>query len=84
MNMALAGLVLLVIGDSHMVSQGYLISTLHDSLVSQQAIVHSYGACGVNAGDWVYGTSGNCGQAERHERAAPRIDYSSRAKGWTV
>ena len=84
MNMALAGLVLLVIGDSHMVSQGYLISSLHESLVSQQAIVHSYGACGVNAGDWVYGTSGTCGQAERHERAALRIDYSSRAKGWTV
>jgi len=84
MNMALAGLVLLVIGDSHMVSQGYLISSLHESLVSQQAIVHSYGACGVNAGDWVYGTSGTCGQAERHERGAPRIDYSSRAKGWTV
>ena len=83
-NMALAGLVLLVIGDSHMVSQGYLISSLHESLVSQRAIVHSYGACGVNAGDWVYGTSGTCGQAERHERGAPRIDYSSRAKGWTV
>lgn len=82
--MALAGLVLLVIGDSHMVAQNYLIASLHDSLVSQQAIVHSYGACGANAGDWVYGTSGSCGQAERHERGAPLINYISKTKGWTV
>jgi len=82
--MALAGLVLLVIGDSHMVSQGYLISSLHDALVKQQAIVHSYGACGANAGDWVYGTKGSCGLAERHEQSAPLIDYSQKAKGWTV
>ena len=84
MNMALAGLVLLVIGDSHMASQNYLISTLHDSLVSQQAIVHTYGACGANAGDWVYGTSGYCGQAERHEQSAPLFDRTSKAKSWTV
>ena len=84
MNMALAGLVLLVIGDSHMASDGYLISSLHDALVSQKAIVHSYGACGVNAGDWVHGTSSTCGQAERHERAAPRINRAFRTKGWTV
>ncbi len=82
--MALAGLVLLVIGDSHMVSQGYLISTLHDSLVSQQAVVHSYGTCGANAGDWVYGMTGNCGQAERHGQSAPLVDYSKTAKGWTI
>jgi hypothetical protein len=84
MNMALAGLVLLVIGDSHMVAQNYLISSLHDSLVSQQATVHTYGACGANAGDWVYGISASCGQAERHQQAAPLIDYSSTSKGWTV
>ena len=84
MNMAFAGLVLLVIGDSHMVSQGYLISTLHDALVSRQAIVHTYGSCGTNAGDWVYGMTGHCGLAERHERSAPRVDYSRKAKGWTI
>jgi hypothetical protein len=84
MNMALAGLVLLVIGDSHMASQDYLISSLHDQLVSQQAVVHTYGFCGANAGDWVYGMTGNCGQAERHEQAAPVVDFSHKAKGWTV
>ncbi len=82
--MVLAGLVLLVIGDSHMVSQNYLISTLHDALVSQQASVHSYGTCGSNPGDWVYGMTGNCGQGERHDRSAPLIDYSQKAKGWTI
>ena len=84
MNMALAGLVLLVIGDSHMVAPSYLISTLHDSLISQQAVVHSYGTCGANAGDWVYGMTGNCGQAERHGQSAPLLDYGKKAKGWTV
>ena len=84
MNMALAGLVLLVIGDSHMVAQNYLISSLHDELTSQQAIVHSYGSCGANAGDWVYGMTGNCGRAERHEQSPPLIDYSKAAKGWTI
>ena len=84
MNMALAGLVLLVIGDSHMASQNYLISSLHDSLVSQQAIVHTYGACGANAGDWVYGTPGYCGQGERHEQSAPLFERTSKGKSWTV
>ena len=84
MNMALAGLVMLVIGDSHMAAQNYLISTLHDSLVSQQAIVHTYGACGANAGDWVYGASGFCGQAERHEQSEPLFDRANKAKNWTV
>ena len=85
MNMALAGLVLLVIGDSHMVAQNYLISSLHDELTSQQAIVHSYGSCGANAADWVYGMSGNCGQAERHDQEPKAlVDFNRTAKGWTV
>lgn len=84
MNMALAGLVFLVIGDSHMVAPNYLITTLHDTLTSQQAVLHTYGSCGANAGDWVYGMTGNCGRAERHGKSAPLIDYSKASKGWTI
>jgi hypothetical protein len=74
MNGLLAGLAILVIGDSHMVSSDYLIATLHDALVAQGAVVDSYGMCGANAGDWVYPTTVSCGRAERHGKAAPIID----------
>ena len=49
MNSVLAGLTILVLGDSHMVTSGYLISTLHDSLLEQGATVDTYGMCGANA-----------------------------------
>jgi hypothetical protein len=84
MNALLAGLVILVIGDSHMVSRDYLITTLHDDLAAQGATVHSYGMCGTNAGDWVYKTTVSCGKAERHAKAGPVIDRSPRAPGWTL
>ena len=74
MNSLLAGLTILVIGDSHMVTSGYLISTLHDDLLEQGATVDSYGMCGANAGDWVYPTTVSCGKAERLGKEAPDID----------
>jgi len=36
-SLLLAGLTVLVIGDSHLASDGYLISTLHDGLMQQGA-----------------------------------------------
>ncbi len=84
MNALLAGLVVLVIGDSHMVTRDYLITTLHNDLIAQGATVHSYGMCGTNAGDWVYKTTVSCGRAERHGKAGPTIDRRPRAPGWTV
>ncbi len=84
MNAALAGLVVLIIGDSHMVSRDYLITTLHDSLTQQEAVVHSYGMCGTNAGDWVYPTKVSCGRAERHAKAGPIIDRSQRPPSWSI
>jgi hypothetical protein len=74
MNGLLAGLTILVIGDSHMVTSGYLISTLHDALLEQGATVDTYGMCGANAGDWVYPTTVQCGRAERLGKAGPEID----------
>lgn len=64
-NALLAGLTVLIIGDSHMTSPGYLITSLHDDLAAKGAIVHSVGVCGANAGDWLKATKGTCGGAER-------------------
>lgn len=49
---ALAGLSILMIGDSHLASSAYLITTLHDSRTGQGAAVHSIGGCGVTASHW--------------------------------
>lgn len=63
----LAGMTILMIGDSHLATPDYLISTLHDSLVTQGAKVHTLGICGANAGDWLKATPGTCGGAERRD-----------------
>jgi hypothetical protein len=77
MNALLAGLAVLVIGDSHMVTRDYLITTLHDDLVAQGASVDSYGMCGANAGDWVYPAIVSCGKAERHGKTGPEINRTA-------
>ena len=67
-NALLAGLTVLMIGDSHLTTSDYLISSLHDNLVRQGAAVHSLGICGANAADWIVATTGTCGGAERKDR----------------
>ncbi|HTZ35077.1 MAG TPA: SGNH/GDSL hydrolase family protein, partial [Stellaceae bacterium] len=61
---ALAGLVILVIGDSHNASKDFLLSSLYDDLVNQGAIVHSYGVCGSQPNDWMKQTELPCGRGE--------------------
>jgi len=65
----LAGMTILVIGDSHLATPGYLITTLHDELQKKGAVVYSYGACGMSAADWVKPTRMKspppCGTATR-------------------
>ncbi|MEI7455684.1 MAG: SGNH/GDSL hydrolase family protein [Nitrosomonadales bacterium] len=65
MSLLLAGLTVLVIGDSHMATRDYLITTLHDGLMQQGAKVYSYGACGTLSGDWMKTTKAECGTAFR-------------------
>jgi hypothetical protein len=84
MNAVLAGLTILVIGDSHMVTSGYLISTLHDDLLEQGATVDTYGMCGANAGDWVYPTTVSCGKAERLGKAGLEIDRKASAPTYQI
>lgn len=61
----LAGLSILIIGDSHLSNAGYLIDTLHDPLVQAGAKVHTIGVCGSVAGDWTTTKQSDCGGAER-------------------
>jgi hypothetical protein len=79
MNALLAGLAVMIIGDSHMVTRDYLITTLHDDLIAQGATVDTYGMCGANAQDWVYPGTVSCGKAERHGKQAPEIKRASSA-----
>lgn len=62
----LTGHTLLVLGESHMSINNYLVSNLPDELVQQGAKVFSYGACGASAGDWLKTKSVPC--------AATRVD----------
>jgi hypothetical protein len=84
MNGALAGLVILVIGDSHMAGRDYLVSSLHDSLESQGASVQTYGMCGASADAWMQRTTVTCGTAERHDRNPPIITKDKQEYTWTI
>jgi hypothetical protein len=83
-NAALAGLVVLIIGDSHLATKDFLLGSLHDALLSQGAIVHSYGVCGSQPHDWVAQTELSCGRAERHNADEPIIDKSAKVKTWSL
>lgn len=61
----LAGLSILIIGDSHLATPFYLIGSLHDNLLKQGAQVHTIGVCGSVPTDWLTVTPGTCGGAER-------------------
>src|SRR5258708_39989726 len=72
MNGALAGLVILMIGDSHMFN---LMTNLHNQIQNEGASVHSYAMCGATAHDWLARSSIACGRGEHHEKGAPVIEY---------
>lgn len=84
MSMALAGLVILVLGDSHMAGSNYLISSLHDALVNDGASVDSYGMCGASADAWLNKTTVSCGRAERHGKAGPIADMGKQDYTWQI
>ncbi|ATU72171.1 Protein BcsX [Gluconacetobacter sp. SXCC-1] len=66
MNALLAGLTLLIIGDSHVTFKDTLLSVLPDEFTRQGARVVTYGVCSSTAADWVVPNPNNgCGAAER-------------------
>jgi hypothetical protein len=79
MNGALAGLAILVVGDSHMV---YMGSPLHEALEQQGANVNTYGMCGAMATDWLTHTTTQC-SAERHADG-PAVLKSSSSPSWLL
>lgn len=66
---ALAGLSFLVIGESHMLYE--LRDSIHADLNAQgAAYVHSIGACGASAIDWVKPRQVDCGQEKKGQESA--------------
>jgi hypothetical protein len=65
MQSALAGLSMLILGDSHFGAQGYLITTLQDQLIAQGAKVSTYAACGSPASAFLTARVASCGTAQR-------------------
>ena len=61
----LAGMTLLVLGESHMSLANHLMEPLHANLTQQGANVHSIGACGASAGDWLITKKVDCGAEEK-------------------
>ncbi|WP_458096738.1 SGNH/GDSL hydrolase family protein [Roseomonas sp. WA12] len=70
MQSALAGLSLLVLGDSHWATAGYLVSSLQDQLIARGATVNSFAACGSPPSVWLSVRVASCGTAQRLQRAS--------------
>jgi len=84
MNAALAGMVILAIGDSHMAGRDYFLTNLHDQLEAQGASVHSYGMCGGNAGDWLYRSTVSCGRGQHDDNNPPVTDANKVEPTWNI
>jgi hypothetical protein len=61
----LAGLTILVLGESHMSLADHLTEPLDANLTRQGAVVHSIGACGASAADWLITKKVDCGAEQR-------------------
>lgn len=76
----LFGLSILIIGDSHLATPGYLETTLQDKLIEQGAKVQSFGICGVQPADWVASTAGSCGGAQRDGKGPVKLLVGAAAR----
>ena len=84
MNMALAGFVMLIVGDSHIAATGFFNEALQDALVAQGAQVHSFGVCGAAAADWLNPVPIVCGRGEKHNAQPARIETQRDLRGWSL
>jgi hypothetical protein len=75
----LAGLTILMLGDSHFATQGYLVTTLQDALIQQGAKVTTYAACGAPTSIWAEAGVAPCGTAERVQLGPLKKDTSNHA-----
>ena len=84
MNAALAGLSILLIGDSHIASLGGFNNPLHEGLVSQGASVDSFGVCSSLPDDWINPAQLICGRGERHNASPPQMGSGANLNGWAL
>jgi hypothetical protein len=86
MQLAMAGLVVLMVGDSHMAAKDFLLSSLHSSLEEQGASVHSFGVCGSSPHDWVAVKPSvlPCGRGQRHNMEEAEIEKTDKARVWSL
>lgn len=61
----LAGLSLVVIGESHMAQPHYLLEPIHQAFTQRGALVHSIGVCGASPSKWLQPARTDCGRAEK-------------------
>ncbi|MGX9966465.1 SGNH/GDSL hydrolase family protein [Roseomonas sp. F4] len=81
---ALVGLSLLIIGDSHFVYPGSLITHLHDQLQREGATVATYSACGVGAAAWVVPRTVACGTATRVGNQRMQTNRTPTAQSFSI
>lgn len=74
LSASLAGLALVVIGESHMAQPHYLLDPLHQALTERGAQVHSIGVCGASPGKWVRPARTDCGKAEKIGSQPPTVE----------
>ena len=79
-SLALAGLTILMLGDSHFATPGYLVTTLQDELIRQGAHVTTYAACGEPTGVWIEAGVAACGTAVRVQSGPVKTDHSKNAR----
>src|SRR5262245_1062352 len=84
MNSALAGLIVLIIGDSHIATTGFFNNTLHDALLAQGAQVHSYGVCSSQPEDWLRPLTLSCGAGERHNNQPAHLIERPTSTPWAI
>ncbi len=80
MPSVLAGMTLLVLGESHMSLADHLMEPLHDNLTRQGAIVHSIGACGASAGDWLITKRSIAGPSKKATARSSSRDVTPRPR----
>ena len=84
MGGALAGLVILVIGDSHIASLGHFNNLLHEGLVAQGATVNTFGVCSSLPDDWITPNQIVCGRGERHNTGPAQLGSNNTLRGWSL
>lgn len=84
MSMALAGLVILIIGDSHIAGTAFYNDPLQDALVAQGAKVDGFGVCGSSAADWIDPSPISCGRGEKHNDQPAKIESQRGLRGWSL